>query len=279
MTDISTDISIEGAIAQLFEQNYEILQAEGGHALTQDAKRAALQQVLLYWRKLRDIAEQVTETEVKLTLPEQQTPNGHKYAIEGIVDIVREDESTVMYDIKTHDADYVAANIDDYEKQLNIYAHIWQNLRGQPLDQTAIIATAFPAHIKQALATDDDASLEAALGDWNPVVDIPFDQRQVDEAIAAFGAVVDAIEDNEFVPPPVSRLRAKFKSRGREKRFATQICGNCDGRFSCSSYRDYTLSQNGSEFSFTLYFRDFESTDQEDWLTANLEAPFPSLEV
>ena len=30
-----------------------------------------------------------------------------------------------MYDIKTHDADFVNAN-EDYEDQLNVYTHIWQ---------------------------------------------------------------------------------------------------------------------------------------------------------
>ncbi len=266
-----TDHDIEAAILEIFEQNYEILQAEGGHSLTQDTKRAALQQVMLYWRKMRHVAERVTETEVKLTLPEQRTPRGRKYSIHGVVDIVQEDDRTVMYDIKTHDAEYVEANLSDYEKQLNIYAHIWQTLRGQPLDQTAIIATAYPQAVKQALNQEDEVALEAALETWEPLVDIPFDQQHVDEVIADFGEVVDAIEDRQFTPPPVSRLGQRYRARGREKRFATQICGNCDGRFSCSSYRAYTQGNRGSDTSFNRYFREFESTDQEQWLSANLE--------
>ena len=267
-----TDQELETAILEIFEQNYEILQAEGGHSLTEDTKRAALQQVLLYWRKMRDVAERVTETEVKLTLPEQRTRKGRKYSIHGVVDIVQEEERTVMYDIKTHDADYVQSNREDYEKQLNIYAHIWQELRGQPLDQTAIVATAHPKEVKQALHAGDEAALEAALADWEPLVDIPFAQQQVKAVIADFSEVVDAIEDRQFAPPPLSRLEQRYKTRGREKRFATQICGNCDGRFSCSSYRAYTQTNRGSDVSFNRYFREFESTDQEAWLSANLEA-------
>ncbi len=267
-----TEQEIESVIIDMFEQNYELLQAQGGHSLTQDTKRAALQQVLLYWRKMRDVAERVTETEVKLTLPEQQTPRGRKYSIHGVVDIVQEDERTVMYDIKTHDAEYVQANLDDYEKQLNVYAHIWQNLRGQPLDQTAIIATAYPKEVKQALNAGDEEALAEALEQWEPLVDVPFDQKHVEDVIADFSEVVDAIEDRQFTPPPVSRLGQRYKARGREKRFATQICGNCDGRFSCSSYRAYTQSNRGSDASFNRYFREFESTDQEEWLSANLEA-------
>ncbi len=267
-----TEQEIEAAILEMFEQNYEMLQADGGHSLTQDTKKAALQQVLLYWRKMRHVAEKVTQTEVKLTLPEQQTPKGRKYSIHGVVDIVQEDAQTIMYDIKTHDSEYVANNIEDYEKQLNIYAYIWQQLRGQPLDQTAIIATAYPKEVKSALSEGDEAALTAALEAWNPVVPIPFQQQHVQEMIADFSEVVDAIEDRNFVPPPVERLNQKYKVRGKETRFATQICSNCDGRFSCFSYRSYSMSDEGGEASFKRYFREFESTDQEEWLRANLEA-------
>ena len=82
---------------------------------------------MYYWKKLNHIAKKVIDTEVKLTLPEQVTPKGRKFSIEGIVDIVREDEETWMYDIKTHDPDYVKTHNDLYEKQLNIYSYIWQN--------------------------------------------------------------------------------------------------------------------------------------------------------
>ena len=156
-----TETEIEQAIQEMFEENYLLLQAESGHSLTQDVKQAALQQVLLYWRKMREVAENITETEVRLCLPEQSTAKGRTFAIEGVVDIIREGDHTVMYDIKTHDADYVLANKDLYEKQLNIYAHIWQNLRQQPLDATAIIATSYPAFVKEALS--DPQELAAAL--------------------------------------------------------------------------------------------------------------------
>lgn len=119
-----TEADIEAQIREMFEENYELLQYEGGHALTQDVKNAALRQVLLYWQTMRDVAENVTDTEVKLNLPDQMTPKGRKYGIEGVVDIIRENDRTVMYDIKTHDAHYVNANKALYEKQLNVYAYM-----------------------------------------------------------------------------------------------------------------------------------------------------------
>lgn len=147
----STDQEIETFLRDSFEQNFELLKLDNGHSLTADIKELAWNQVLFYWRKLKDIATSVTETEVRLNLPNQESPGKHKFGIEGVVDIVQGEEKTIMYDIKTHEAEQVRENLADYERQLNIYAHIWKNLRGQPLDATAIIATAFPNSFREAL--------------------------------------------------------------------------------------------------------------------------------
>src|ERR1035437_1313711 len=80
-------------IQEFFEDNYESMRLEGGHALTQHVKELALRQVLLYYKKMQDVAYKVTDTEVKLTLPDQKTPKGRNFTIEGVVVIVREDRS------------------------------------------------------------------------------------------------------------------------------------------------------------------------------------------
>ena len=74
-----TDEEIEQKLKEYFEENYELLRLEGGHALTEEGKANAFNQVLYYWKKLNHIAKKVTDTEVKLTLPEQVTPNGRKF--------------------------------------------------------------------------------------------------------------------------------------------------------------------------------------------------------
>ena len=132
--------NIEKYIREAFENNSERMRFESGHALAPQTKKAALDQVLLYWRRLRDVAEKVTETEVRLHLPNQTTPKGRKFNIEGVVDIVQEGEKTIMYDLKTHDADFVRANLSSYGGQLNVYAYIWQKLRGLRLDETALLS-------------------------------------------------------------------------------------------------------------------------------------------
>src|SRR5690349_7864257 len=106
---------IEDFVRQAFDQNFESLRLESNRSISPDARQEALNQVLLYWRVLREIAENVTDTEVRLHLPGQESPAGRDYAIEGVVDILRDNDRTIMYDIKTHDADYVRANLEVYE--------------------------------------------------------------------------------------------------------------------------------------------------------------------
>lgn len=261
---------IEDRIKEIFEQNYEMLKLEGGHALTSDVRNAALTQVLYYFRKLRSIAENVTETEVKLTLPDQTTPEGRKFTIEGVVDIVREDDEVWMYDIKTHDPDYITGNIEYYEKQLNVYAHIFESLRGNELDHTAIISTAFPPNMRAAIASGDPNRIDQELNRWNPLIEIPCDHSKVQATIQDFASVVDKIETHCFEPQPIEILKGKIL--GTNTIFATRVCRNCDARFSCEAYRDYAL-QTGTrtQSNFKKYFEDYGSDlEQEEFITANI---------
>lgn len=272
-----TDAEIELEIQRLFEENYELMRIEGGHSLSADTKQAAMLQVLYYWKKMRDVAENVTDTEVKLNLPEKLTPQGRKYGIEGVVDIIRDNDRTVMYDIKTHDADYVRGNTSEYEKQLNVYAHIWQGLRQQELDQTVIIATSHPIGLREAISREDEKRIEKELLNWEPLIDIPFNQESVEQTIEEFGAVVDAIESRQFEPPSVERLKSMIP--GKKNTFAVQVCRNCDARFSCSAYRNYVqYSASTADTVLRRFLGDFGSdADREDWLYANLESmPEPS---
>ncbi|MEH2157095.1 PD-(D/E)XK nuclease family protein [Nostoc sp.] len=261
---------MDSEISRMFEENYELMRLEGGHALSADVKDAALNQVLFYWRKMREVAENVTDTEVKLNLPEKITPQGRKYGIEGVVDIIREDDKTVMYDIKTHDSDYVRANTSEYEKQLNVYAHIWQGLRGQQLDQTAIIATSYPNSLRDAIASNDEKRITRELENWNPLIDIPFKEENVQETIREFGEVVDAIELRQFTPPSVDKLKSLLP--GKKYSFAVQVCRNCDARFSCSAYRNYVRSSASRTDSLLgRYLNDFGSDlERENWRFSNL---------
>jgi len=269
------DYEIIEKIKEYFEDNYELMRLEGGHSVTEDVKQLALTQVLYYFTKLRDVAMKVTDTEVKLTLPDQRTPKGRNFTIEGVVDIVRDENETWMYDIKTHDTAYIESNKELYEKQLNVYAHIWQKLRGQPLDKTAIISTAYPEGLKNAHLLNDQFRIQYELSKWNPLIPLDFDQKKVKEVVEDFANTVDAIEEKNFKPVPVETLQSKME--GTNALFGTRVCRNCDARFSCSSYRDYATSKGkGERGSFRKYFDDFGSdTDKEEWVNANLQAKSP----
>jgi len=264
--------AMETRLRDFFQENYEMLRVVGGHQLAPEVLNAAFQQVLLYWRKLHDVAARVTETEVKLTLPDQKTPQGRTFGIEGVVDIVREDDLTIMYDLKTHDAGYVAANLEKYAPQLNVYAHIWQGLRGQPLDETAIISTVLPIPLREALNMEDTVRADREMAKWTPLIPVPFDQHQVQQTVEDFGRVVDAIEEHQFAPPPVEKLKSQLA--GQAATFATNVCRNCDARFSCTSYRAFALKSGAAATrTFRQYFQEnVTDAEHDDWLSAGLSA-------
>ena len=258
---------MEQTIRNMFYENFERLRAESGHSLSPDVKEAALEQVLTYWRRLRQIAESITDTEVKLNLPNQKTPKGRRFCIEGVVDIVRETGRTTMYDIKTHEPEFIEANRDFYQKQLNVYAHIWQNLRGQSLDETAVISTPLPNAVREATEAGDPEGIRKAFESWDPVISFPFDSGKVEETVSEFADAVDAIEDGEFASPSPSRLhRREF----RNETFGTRVCRNCDARFSCEAFRVFARAPRRKDAAgFGEYYQTIASEqEREAWRDA-----------
>ena len=180
-----------------------------------------------------------------------------------------------MYDIKTHDPEFIISNLHLYEKQLNVYAHIWQELRKEELDSTAVISTAFPQPLKQAYLMNDMYRIKYEMAKWKPLIPIPFIQENVKDTVNDFACVVDEIEDKKFLPVGVDVLKTTMV--GTNALFATKICRNCDARFSCSSYREYAVGKGkGERGNFKKYFEDFGTdTDQEDWINVNLQGRNP----
>lgn len=264
---------MEEFIRESYEENFELLRLESGVALSPEVKAAGLQQVLYYWQKMREVALNVSETEIRLSLPGQESPAERVFGIEGVVDIVREGGKTMIYDIKTHDVDYVRSHIDQYEDQLNVYAHIWKELQKQPLDGTAIICTEFPDEVKDAFANGTDEQIAKAVERWDPLVEIKFDPGKVKTTIRSFGEVVDQIEDHQFAPPGVEKLLQPFADRSNV-RFGTHVCRNCDARFSCSAYRLYMRRGHGRpDGAFERNYSDIEAGEPlEEWRTAGLDS-------
>ena len=261
-------------IREAFEENFERLRQEAGKSITSNVKDAALQQVLLYWQKLKLLAEKVTETEVRLTLPEQRSPSGRRFTLEGVVDIVREDDKTTMYDVKTHlDALAAGEDLEPYRKQPNVYAHIWSNLRDQELDAVAIITTQPTRQLRMALDSGDPFRVLRAFEEWQPVIDIPLTQEMVQRVVREFGEVVDAIEERRFDSPSVDVLKGPVRS-GSNLPFATAVCRNCDARFSCDSFRQYTVRSQRNlrpDAVMRSYLEDYGNDfERNEWTDANI---------
>jgi len=114
--------------------------------------------------------------------------------------------------------------------------------------------------------------LEVALEKWDPLVELNFDPDSVAETIADFGKVVDCIEDGRFSPATVAKLKRPLaKGSGS---FAEDICGNCDARFSCASYREFALAgRPNTDRLIRQYFSDLGSDLERDaWAIAALDA-------
>lgn len=221
----------------IFEDNFEELKFESRRSIAPHMKEFAWQQIKLYYEKLDYIASKVTETEAKLILPNQITPKGKNYTIHGVVDIVNEDDSIVMYDIKTHKSEDVKANKDIYKAQLNVYAYMWKNLRNSEIDNIAIIATSPPDDLKTAIYDNDEYKMNELIDRWNPLVDLHFDEEDVINQIMSFGETVDKIEDGIFEAPSIDKL--KNIKNGQKMPFGTAVCRHCDARYSCNSYDEY----------------------------------------
>jgi hypothetical protein len=265
----------EALIDGLFDRNLLELEAEGTRALSPYIRDLAKLQVRMYWRRLQNIARQVTDTEVRLQLPAQKSPAGRTFSIEGIVDIVREgDGRTTMYDLKTHDHQLVRENKSQYAEQLNVYAHIWQKLRGERLDATAVICTTLPPSVELAARNRDDVALAVAFKGWDPVIPIDFDAAGVENTVSNFGGVVDRIEDHDFTPPTLEQLREQLP--GSKARFAVYVCRNCDARYSCRSYQRYAAAGQSRADTMVRIYTDFGEDDLlDDIAIASLEIDPP----
>ncbi|PFF01368.1 hypothetical protein CN325_03750 [Bacillus thuringiensis] len=234
-------LDMESQLREWFDDNYEELRLVGGHALNAHVKEVALQHVLQYWRKMKHIANEVTETELTLMLPRQKTPSGREFSIRGNVDLLRTENKFYMYDVKTESPDDIKSSMKRYEGQLNLYAKIYYDLYGDPMAKAAIIATGQSPALRKAWISGDEEKINEELDKWNPFIEISVDKDSTTDIVNEFGDTVDKIESQQFSPPPLEDLK---KKKRRNKTFAQYVCDNCDGRFSCPSFKGYII-ENG----------------------------------
>jgi hypothetical protein len=254
---------MEAFIAEAFEDELAFTEEETGMRANVFLRREALRQVLLYWRKLKSTAESVEESEVRLVLPNRTSPGGRRYNLEGVVDIVADEDGTRMYDLKTHEPEYVRAHPEEYAAQLEVYATIYEELKGRHIDGTGVVSTALPVRLKAAMSAGDDDAIAHEMEAWEPLIRLPFTRESRDATIEDFGRVVDSIEEGLYSPPSPERLEEDFAGKGRS--FGDRVCQNCDVRFSCSSYRTWRLDGKKMRKDNVLeYFRLSENHEEDE---------------
>lgn len=271
--DAKLDEEALEVIRSAFEENIARFEEESSLRVNAFVREQAYRQVVLYWKKLKKLALSVTEAEVRLVLPGQESAEGkRRYNLEGVVDIVCENGKTMMYDVKTHDPEAVRANRERYGKQLNVYAKIFEGLRGKTVDGTAVIATSLPPKLRRALAGDSHLDVENEIKAWQPVIDMDYSRAAVDDTIREFGTVVDGIEGCVFDAPGNEILEADYNGQG--KAFAVEVCRNCDARFTCSSYRAYAQgnARLRDQSVFALLAETGDDIEADEYRNASFQA-------
>ena len=182
-------------IRDIFEHTFGFLCLSEARPIGQDAKEAAFQQVLSYFKQNQGEMRRVIETEVDVSLEKED------YILVGKVDLLLGGDGKLeLLDFKTSRRPTDSpALLDAYERQLCTYAHILEQRRGRRVDRLLLYWTA-------------EERKEDAL------MVLPYRPERVDAAGKHFDATVRRIQAGEFTvaTPPEAR-----------------ICQECDLRTLC----------------------------------------------
>lgn len=223
-----------------FDANYDRQRYRCGETLSLEERDNARAQVLVYYKKFESLAQSLSNAEMKLRLPNQETPKGRFFSITGVLDAVADENGNkVIYDIKTLTRAAIERFIDFYSDQLNLYAYIWEQITGEKIYALRIIATRLPEEVQYALKNESPKELEESLQKWNPLIEIEVRKEAIDELIKAFRKTVDFIEDGFFSARSYQELHRND--------LAESMCVQCNARFSCDSFLEYVRRHSNKE--------------------------------
>lgn len=184
-------------IEDKFNFNYRSLLLRETRQIGEEQKKAALKQVVSYWKNNQDQIARVIETEVEVTLEKDG------YILNGAIDLVMADDGSLeVLDFKAQSRPSDGhPSISTYYKQLCIYAHLLEKRTGRKPDRLIIYWTG-----------EEDRN--------KALMTFAYDPQDVDQAVNHFDDVVKEIQAQNFtvVSPP-------------EKK----VCDECDFRNLCAS--------------------------------------------
>ena len=189
-----TDEEVEERIREFFDRNYELLRHEGGHVWAEGARRQALEQALLYWRKLKAIATSVTRTEEKLRLRDKSRPRaGRLWSKASSISYVRGPRCGCTTSRRTKSARCVRRPTITKTSSTSTPTSGKESFaRGST--ELPLLQHGCRLNLRERFKAATPRAIREAMDAWQPVVDLPFDEEDVDRTIRDFGRCVDNIE-------------------------------------------------------------------------------------
>ncbi|WP_339100581.1 ATP-dependent DNA helicase [Pseudomonas atacamensis] len=189
-------LSREG-IASWFSANYAQLSKKERVYLAPSSQQAALLHVMRYYERENGNWDRIKEAEVEISLVKDQ------YILKGSVDLIRGEHDTVeIIDFKSEkkpDMEKDRSRLQQYQHQLEVYAHLVEERTGQKVSRMHLYYTG------------EDGG--------NPYVSFSKDDRAIGKTIAQFDDIVARIEQQDY------RIAAR----------PAKLCQSCDMRAYCDN--------------------------------------------
>lgn len=190
------DIITKENVTKWFDSNYATISKSEHSYLAEPQRQAALNQVLRYVEHQAGKWHLIKQAEVDVSLVKSD------YIIEGKIDLIRgENETVEIVDFKSEkkpDLEKQSERLEQYRRQLHLYAHLIEERTGQKVSKMHLYYTG-----------EEDSV---------PTITYPYTKTAIEGTIAAFDSTVNKIMKKEF-----SRCSSDLK-----------ICKNCDFRYYCN---------------------------------------------
>lgn len=191
-----TEINKEN-ITNWFETNYETLSKTEHTYLAKQQLDAALNQVLRYVDRQHGDWSVIKEAEVDVSLVKPD------YIIEGKIDLIKGEGDTVeIVDFKSEkkpDMEKMRGRIEQYRRQLNIYAYLVEQRTGHKVSKMHLYYTG-----------EEDGV---------PTITFPYTKSAIEGTMEAFDDTVHKI------------MKKNFHTCSNDEK----VCKNCDFRYYCSN--------------------------------------------
>ncbi|HCT92390.1 MAG TPA: ATP-dependent helicase [Lachnospiraceae bacterium] len=187
-------ITVEN-VSRWFDSNYVSLAKTEHTYLAVPQREAALKQVLRYMERQHGDWSQIQQAEVDVSLVKPD------HIIQGKIDLIRGEGDTVeIVDFKAEhkpDMEKMRAKLEQYRRQLHIYAHLVEERTGQKVSKMHLYYTG-----------EDDGV---------PTITYPYTRSAVEGTMAVFDDTVHKIMKKDF----------------RRCADDPKVCAECDFRFYC----------------------------------------------